>query len=325
MKALHASVVALLLICAAIVLRADLGFDAPVLAASERLAPEWQVSESWINSNPLRLADLRGKVVLVDFWTYSCINCLRTIPYLNEWYEQYKDRGLVIVGIHTPEFGFEGERVNVDDAVKRLGITFPVAQDNDFATWKRYDNYAWPGFYLIDQQGKIVFTRYGEGEYDRTENRIRKLLGIDGRVAQDDGTDLSRVQTPEMYFGTEHESHQSANQKPAAGSKVYEIPGALRSIEFALGGTWSRTAERASLVSDNGTITLRFNAAKVHIVAGSPASTELIVRVDGGTPRRVPVGRPQLYTLYDSTEYREHTLQIEVPMRGFDAYSFTFG
>jgi len=325
MKTPYTLVVALLLFCAALVLRADLGFDAPVLAASERLAPEWQVSNDWINSNPLRLSDLRGKVVLIDFWTYSCINCLRTIPYLNKWYSQYEDRGLVIVGIHTPEFGFEGNRVNVDDAVKRFGITFPVAQDNNFATWKRYENFAWPGFYLIDQQGRIVFTRYGEGEYDRTENRIRQLLGIDGEVAQEDGADLSRVRTPEMYFGTEHESHQSVRQKPGAGPKTYEIPRALGNIEFALSGTWARTAECASLVSDNGAIALRFNAAKVHLVAGSAAPTELIVRVDGGTPRRVPVERPQLYTLYDGTDYGEHTLEIEVPMRGFDAYSFTFG
>ena len=325
MKVFYASVVSLLLLLAALTLRVDLGLDAPILAASGRSAPEWQVAEGWVNSKPLRLADLRGKVVLVDFWTYSCINCLRTIPYLNKWYDQYKDRGLVIVGIHTPEFGFEGQQVNVDDAVKRFGITFPVAQDNEYATWKGYDNFAWPGFYLIDQQGRIVFTKYGEGEYDRTENRIRKLLGIEDTVARDDGPDLSRVQTPEMYFGTAHESHQSANQNPAAGSKMYELPGTLRSIEFALSGTWSRTAERATLDSDHGAITLRFNAAKVHLVAGAATPIEVIVHVDGGTPHSVLVARPQLYTLYDGSDYREHTLQIEIPARGFDAYSFTFG
>ena len=325
MKVLYISLAFVLLLVAALGLRADRGFDAPVPTESARSAPEWQLAENWINSKPLRLVELRGKVVLIDFWTYSCINCLRTIPYLNKWHDQYAERGLAIVGIHTPEFGFEGKRVNVEDAVKRFGIAFPVAQDNDYATWKRYENIAWPGFYLIDQQGRIVFTRFGEGEYDRIENRIRQLLGISGSVARDDGVDLGRVHTPEMYFGTAYDSFQSAQQEAVGGKKSYALPDKLRSNEFALGGTWSRAEQRASLDSDRGVIALRFNAAKVHIVAGAAAPTELLVRVDGGAPQRLLVTRPQLYTLYDGSEYREHTLQIEIPARGFDAYSFTFG
>lgn len=290
-----------------------------------RSAPDFTLVDGWINSDPLRLADLRGKVVLVEFWTYSCINSLRTIPYLNRWYEQYKDRSFVVVGIHTPEFGFEHKRVNVDDALKQFNIHFPVAQDNEYATWKSYGNHAWPGFYLIDKEGKIVLIRYGEGEYDRTENKIRELLGIKASVAPDDGPDLRGVQTPEMYFGTAHENYQSTRQRPISGAKSYDLPDMLRSNEFALSGTWLKTEEKASLVADHGAIRLRFKAGKVHLVAGADTPTELNVRADGGTPHRVLVTGPRLYTLYDSADYREHTLEIEIPTRGFDAYSFTFG
>jgi thiol-disulfide isomerase/thioredoxin len=320
MKTLFATLAAILLITAGLTLSGT-GVPAPLPGSAGRPVPEWQVSKEWINSKPLRLADLRGKVVLVDFWTYSCINCLRTVPYLNRWYEQYKDRGFVVVGIHTPEFEFEGMHVNVDDAVRRLGIQFPVAQDNDFATWKRYDNLAWPAFYLIDREGKIVFSKYGEGGYGSMENLIRQLLGVDGAVLRDNGADLGRIRTPEIYLGTAHENHETNRR----GGGSFDSASKLRVSEFALSGKWSRVEDRASLLSGNGTIALRFNAAKVHLVAGAVAPTEIIVRVDGGAPLRVTVARPQLYTLYDGDEYREHTIQIEIPQRGFDAYSFTFG
>ena len=197
---------------------------------------------------------------------------------------------------------------------------------------------AWPGFYLIDREGRIVFTRYGEGEYDRIENQIRRLLAIDQPVPRDNGVDLSQVQTPEIYLGTAHDDHQAEQlSQPrnvasvrdgsdnARSGRSYTLPAALRKDEFALGGTWSRGPYRTSLLTDTGVIALRFNAAKVHLVAGSTAPVELIVSVDGGPTRRVRVERPQLYTLFDSDAYREHSLRVEISGRGFDAYSFTFG
>jgi thiol-disulfide isomerase/thioredoxin len=324
MKRIIPAAIALLVLCVALVPCADLGFSQSH-AASGRTAPEFQVADKWVNSKPLRLGDLRGKVVLVDFWTYSCINCLRTVPYLNKWQQQYKDQGLVVVGIHTPEFGFEKMPVNVTEAVRRLGIQFPVGQDNDYATWKAYENRAWPAFYVIDQKGVIVLQRYGEGQYDKIENKIRELLGIKTAVGADNGDDLSRIQSPEMYFGTAHEGFQSAQQKPASGTKNYTLPKTLERDKFALGGTWSREGEQATLASDNGRISLRFNAAKFHLVAGSKAPLEIIVRVDGGKPSKVTIDVPRLYTLFDSTDYREHTLEIEIPARGLDIYSVTFG
>ncbi|MGR3910653.1 thioredoxin family protein [Burkholderia sp. SR8] len=139
-------------------------------------APDFTGIERWHNSAPLRLDRLRGKVVLVDFWTYSCINCIHTIPYVNDWYRKYRDQGLVVVGVHTPEYPFERDPNNVADAVKRFGIQYPVAQDNRYATWRAYRNEYWPALYLIDANGKVVYTRYGEGGYDKTEAAIRGAL-----------------------------------------------------------------------------------------------------------------------------------------------------
>jgi thiol-disulfide isomerase/thioredoxin len=139
-------------------------------------APEITGIEQWLNSEPLDLASLRGKVVLVDFWTYTCINCIHTLPYVKSWNEKYKDKGLVVVGVHTPEFPFERSTQNVQDAIKRFGITYPVAQDNKYATWEAYRNVYWPAFYLIDKQGKVIYTHFGEGKYQQTEAVIQQAL-----------------------------------------------------------------------------------------------------------------------------------------------------
>ncbi len=139
-------------------------------------APAFTGIEKWLNSEPLTLEQLRGKVVLVDFWTYTCINCIHTLPYVKRWHEAYKDKGLVVVGVHTPEFPFERLTPNVQQAIERYGITYPVAQDNRYATWKTYNNIYWPAFYLVDKQGRIVYTHFGEGRYQETEAAIQKLL-----------------------------------------------------------------------------------------------------------------------------------------------------
>jgi thiol-disulfide isomerase/thioredoxin len=139
-------------------------------------APEFAGIDKWLNSEPLTLQQLRGKVVLVDFWTYSCINCVHTLPYVKTWNQKYKDQGLVVVGVHTPEYPFERDTGNVKTAIKRFGITYPVAQDNRYATWTAYDNQYWPGFYLIDKKGQVVYTHFGEGKYEETEAAIQRLL-----------------------------------------------------------------------------------------------------------------------------------------------------
>lgn len=155
---------------------AGLAVAQPVVLVDYGPAPEFSGINKWLNSEPLTMASLRGKVVLVDFWTYSCINCLRTLPFVTKWYDRYRDKGLVVIGVHTPEFPFERETPNVETAIKRSAIHYPVAQDNRYATWKAYDNQYWPASYLVDRKGKIVLKHFGEGGYGEMESAIRQLL-----------------------------------------------------------------------------------------------------------------------------------------------------
>lgn len=172
---------------------AALTFAAPSLGgdtavSDQRQAPEFQGIDTWLNSQPLTASDLRGKVVLVDFWTYTCINCLNHLPYVQEWNEKYKDKGLVVVGVHTPEFAFEKSTRNVQDAIQRLKIRYAVAQDNGYATWKAFNNQYWPAVYLIDKQGKIVYSHFGEGSYGETEKKIQALLAEPAQASTSTGS-----------------------------------------------------------------------------------------------------------------------------------------
>ena len=180
-NAMNIRSLALPLAAAAAVSVAALTFAAPPLggdtpAGATRSAPEFQKIDNWFNSQPLKLDELRGKVVLVDFWTYTCINCLNHLPYVKDWHQKYKDQGLVVVGVHTPEFAFEKSAKNVQDAIRKLEIKHAVAQDNSYATWKAFDNHYWPAVYLIDKEGKIVYSHFGEGRYGETEKKIQALL-----------------------------------------------------------------------------------------------------------------------------------------------------
>lgn len=161
---------------AALALSAAVSASALAAPVNPRPAPEFQGISNWLNSAPLTIAGLKGKVVLVDFWTYTCINCIRTLPYVTKWYDTYKDKGLVVVGMHTPEYAFERKTDNVKEAIGRFKINYPVAQDNRYATWSAYNNMYWPAVYLIDKKGRIVYTHFGEGDYAETESQIRRLL-----------------------------------------------------------------------------------------------------------------------------------------------------
>ncbi|KVN26001.1 thioredoxin [Burkholderia pyrrocinia] len=160
------------------------GETVPPMVETGAQAPELAGIERWHNSAPLKLSELRGKVVLVDFWTYSCINCIHTIPYVNEWYRKYRDQGLVVIGVHTPEYPFERDARNVADALGRFGIRYPVAQDNRYDTWNAYGNRYWPALYLVDANGRIVYTRFGEGQYEKTEAAIRDALAQAAKTAR---------------------------------------------------------------------------------------------------------------------------------------------
>jgi thiol-disulfide isomerase/thioredoxin len=288
-------------------------------------APEFAGIQTWLNSPPLTMAGLRGKVVLIDFWTYSCINCLRTLPYVTRWYDTYKDKGLVVVGVHTPEFPFERETRNVETAIQRFGIKYPVAQDNSYATWKAYNNEYWPAEYLIDQKGDIVLEHFGEGHYGEMEDAIRSLISAGPPVAPDNGLDLSQIGSPEMYFGSDRMAYLASPEKPVRGPQTYTAPPNLMLNHFALMGTWDIQAQNAVSAQDNGTILLAFKSAKVFLVASSPNPVTISAVVDGRTQPPVTIQASQLYTLFDSTDYRQHFLTLKIPKAGLSAYTFTFG
>lgn len=292
-------------------------------------APEFVGLDGWINvAEPPSLAGLRGKVVLVDFWTYSCINCRRTVPYLNRWQAQYGEVGLQVVGIHSPEFGFEHMRHNVADAVREFGIRYPVGQDNGFRTWRAWGVEAWPSFYLLDRDGRIVLVREGEGHARELEGAIRALLGLPPGFAPvpGDDPDLTRIATPEMYFGAVHPTPQDRGQQPQVGEAAYRFTASgPRPDEYQLDGTWLRQAEALVLRSPRGAVRVRFSAAKMHLVAAAPQTAALRVTVDNGAAQAIEVERPTLYTLLDSSDYVEHVLAFEADMPGLSLYSATFG
>ncbi|MDP4000824.1 MAG: redoxin domain-containing protein [bacterium] len=287
-------------------------------------APEFTGISNWLNSEPLTMEELRGKIVLIDFWTYSCINCIRTLPYVTSWYEKYKDQGFVVIGVHTPEFAFEKETNNVQTAMNRHNINYPVAQDNDFGTWQAYSNHYWPAHYLVDQDGQVVFTHFGEGKYEETENTIRYLLGLDTNIEIVDST-KNESRTPEIYFGLDRLDNLHPSQKPVAAGSNLSFPSDLPDNTFALEGKWSFSYESAKLNSDQGKIRLSFNAKNVFMVAESPKPAMVKVLIDGSEVQELEINESKLYNLYESQQGEKHELELWIDKTGFEAFTFTFG
>ena len=307
----------------------------------------------WINTAPLTPEALRGKVVLVDFWTYSCINCLRTVPYLRAWAQKYQDAGLVVVGVHAPEFAFEKRTSNVVQAAKDLGIDFPVALDNDFAIWRAFGNQAWPAFYFIDAQGQIRHRQFGEGQYEEAEAVIQQLLSEAGPsrvpstfvapkgVGTQAAPDRAPARSQESYLG-----HQGAHDFASPGgiardrASDYPLATALRTDQWSLGGNWTVEGERAVVNRAGGRIAYRFQARDLHLVLGPAADgkpVRFIVRVDGKAPRadhgfdtdaqgQGTIDGERLYQLVrQSAGDRSRLFEIEFLDPGAQAYAFTFG
>lgn len=306
--------------------------DAPALA--DDLGP-------WLNTpgdEPLTAEDLDGKVVLVDFWTYSCINCIRTLPYLRGWHEQYADDGLVILGVHTPEFAFERDLGNVRDATRDLDVTWPVALDNEYRTWDNFSNRFWPAKYLIDRDGTLRYVHYGEGKYDQTEQLIRELLDVeaDEQMASQEGA-ITQIRsfTPETYVGYRRAENFAARAQnaPSIGSGFvsdetarYVPDPELEENEWALEGLWKVEDERAISQSDDATLTMRFTANKAYLVMSPPPSgaATVGVRIDGKQRDDILVDANQLYTISDEGSFGEHIVELTLK-RGISAYAFTFG
>jgi thiol-disulfide isomerase/thioredoxin len=271
------------------------------------------------------MANLKGKVILIQFWTYSCINCLRTLPYVTKWYERYRDKDFIVIGVHTPEFAFEKRTSNVETAIKRFGITYPVAQDNQFSTWNAYRNRYWPAEYLINKSGKIVATQFGEGNYQQMENAIAGLVGDRLPIIQGEDPDLSAIGSPELYFGTKKNSTALvSSQISIAGERIYTPPDKLPLDQFALSGAWKISTDSATLTADSGEILIRFRAPKVNLVAGSQSSQTLSITIDDNPQPPVTVQGSQLYPLYSGSG-GEHLLRIAAPKAGLSVFTFTFG
>ena len=306
-------------------------------------APDFVSPGQWFNTGgePLSIADLSasGRVVLIDFWTYTCINCIRTLPYLTAWDSEYRDDGLVIVGVHAPEFAFERDAGNVAEAVERNGIAYPVVQDNDFGTWNAFGNQYWPAKYLIDADGQVRFVHFGEGRYEETEAAIRSLLAEagDSRLGREANATTERadpgLRTPETYLGTGR-AHGWV-EAPRAGIHAYRAPSSLGLNEFAYGGRWDVDRESGTAVRD-AKLSLGFRARRVFLVLGSEGGPRrLMVSIDGAPidaaaagedvdHGRVTVRGQRLYRLVDLPRAGRHELELAFEP-GISGYAFTFG
>lgn len=312
--------------------------DLPVIGE----APEFVGTQQWFNTpgdQPITLKSLRGRVVLVDFWTYSCINCIRTQPYLKAWDARYRDKGLTIVGVHTPEFPFEKDAGNVQDAIDRAGIRYPVVQDNDFATWNAYANQYWPAEYFIDAKGDIRYAHFGEGEYEHKEQVIRELLAEAGHdpgkgESGASGEEISDgVSTPESYLGSAR-ADRFENGLILSGVHDFGELKAPRQDQLSYGGKWRVSPDFA--VADGGEIAIKFGAKRVFLVLGSPGHPRnMRVDLDGKQITAEDAGKDvvdgtvtihgeRLYSLVDLPEAGDHTLTL-TPESGTEAYAFTFG
>jgi cytochrome c biogenesis protein CcdA/thiol-disulfide isomerase/thioredoxin len=307
----------------------------------------------WLNSPPLTAQALKGKVVLVDFWTYSCINCLRTLPYVKAWAEKYRDQGLVVIGVHAPEFAFERDVGNVTKAMKDLGINYPVAIDNDFKVWRAFNNQYWPAHYFADAQGRIRYHHFGEGEYAESERVIQQLLREAGAAKVADGLinasaegvqlapDMNEVQSPETYVGYQRAEH-FVPETSLVPNKVsaYAPPPQLALNDWSLDGQWNVGSERATSSAPASRIVYRFHARDLHLVLGPGADGKPVrfnVLIDGKAPGDAhgtdvapdgsgSVTEQRLYQLVRQTDgVTDRTFSIEFLDPGVSAYAFTFG
>ena len=319
----------------------------------ESQVPFLSGATDWLNSPPLNPAGLRGKVVLIDFWTYTCINWLRTLPYVRAWAEKYKDHGLVVIGVHTPEFGFERDSENVRRATKEMRVEYPIAIDNEYAIWDAFDNHYWPALYFVDAQGHIRHHHFGEGDYDQSEAILQRLLAEAGfgsiahdlastdahgaEVAADWGT----LQSPETYLGyARAENFASPGGAAPDRRRTYAAPAQLRLNHWALSGEWTVGGQPALLHSAEGQIMYCFHARDVHLVMGPAARGAAVrfrVRIDGQSPGSAhgidvdeqgngTVTEQRLYQLIRQPQpITDRQFDIEFRDAGVEAFAFTFG
>jgi thiol-disulfide isomerase/thioredoxin len=320
---------------------------------SDRELRSIDAASEWINSPPLTASELRGKVVLVEFWTYTCINWLRAEPYVRAWAEKYRDQGLVVIGVHTPEFTFEQRIDNVRRAAKDLKVQYPIVIDNDYRIWRGFRNQAWPAFYFVDAQGRVRYRHFGEGDYERSEQWLqqllaeaghdlisRELVSVEGRGVEA-AADWNSLRTPETYVGYQ----RTANFASPGGAlpdkrRVYEAPERLRLNHWALTGSWTVGQEFTRLNDANGRVVFRFHARDLHLVMGLPAPGNAVrfrVLVDGrppGSARGLDVDEDGYGSVAEQRMYQlirqpppitDHLFEIQFMQPGVEVFAFTFG
>ncbi|WP_294122735.1 cytochrome c biogenesis protein DipZ [Sphingomonas sp.] len=323
----------------------ELGTKVGGMLPVEGALPPLDGAVQWLNSPPLTREQLKGKVVLVDFWTYSCINCIRSVPYTNAWYAKYKDQGLVVIGVHAPEFAFERDAANVRKAVTDFGIRYPVALDNNLTIWRAFNNRYWPAHYLADAQGRIRYHHFGEGSTDETEQAIRALLAEKGARLGNVSTvsangaaaaaDFAAVRSPETYIGS---ARAKSFVSTLDGAGNYRLPGSFALNDWGLAGRWTVEPQRAVSTAPGAQIAFRFRARDLHLVLGAPGKpVRLRVTIDGKAPGadhgmdidaagNGQVTGQRLYQLVRQRDpKRERLFTVTFLDPGAEAYAFTFG
>ncbi|MFT4112761.1 thioredoxin family protein [Silvibacterium sp.] len=352
LKYLAGAALALALACVAIRPPHSFAQDGPNIIGTQPL-PGLSGATGWLNSKPLTAKDLKGKVVLIDFWDYSCINCIRAVPYVRAWADKYKDSGLVVIGVHTPEFDVEKLTPNVERAVKKFDITYPVAIDSDMRIWNAFSNQYWPAHYLIDAKGHVRYQHFGEGEYDETEKQIQELLkeahatsmptgiaSVHGEGAQA-AADTRDVRSPETYLGYERaENFVSPGGLKHNVDRLYAEPKSLDRNDWGLIGQWADQGQAAVLRTASGKIVYRFHARDLHMVLAPGADGKPVhfkVTIDGQAPGENHgtdtdaqgngvVTEDRLYQLIrQKGSIADHTFTIEFEEPGVQAFTFTFG
>ena len=307
-------------------------------------APELEGINNWLNTGgkQLTISSLKGKVVLVDFWTYTCINCIRTLPYVTKWYEKYRDDNFTVIGVHTPEFEFEKKTENVRMAIEQYNISYPVAQDNDYRTWTMFDNRYWPAKYLIDKDGYVRKYHFGEGKYEEMETAIRELIeeaggNISGKKITSEGESVINARTPESYLGFDRMERFSSNEPITLGNGTYTTGIAIPEHHLAYLGNWNIDSEYGESV-DNSSLEINFTAQKVFLVIGPKGANDRVrIYLDGKIIGEDSAGRdidngivyvkePKLYNLIDlGNKASNHLLRLEFLNRGIQVFAFTFG
>lgn len=353
MKNIYLIAVVLIVIVGAglAILLSDSGDMASTKEAAYEVKPYQEIvnPSGFVNTNDeaIQIADYVGKrVIMLDIMTYSCINCQRTFPYVTGWYEKYKDDGLIVIGIHTPEFAFEKDKANVEAAMERFGITFPVVLDNEYGTWNALGNRFWPRKYLIDISGNVVYDHIGEGDYEETEMKIQELLIERAKVLGEEVTfDTSLVaagfvdtktksRSPETYVGAARNEYLGNGESGKKGVQTFEVSDEVALNKFYLGGTWNLNTQAA--VSDaDATLTYRYYGKEVYLVASAAADVQIEVWQDGVLVSEMAgedvndgsftVNESRLYKLINNAEAGEHVLELKVKGKGAELFAFTFG